>query len=89
LSEGELSELLSKLEPFYGKPKNAKVIGEIAAIHHSYGLDQVSFFSMDSPSVKDFDNRYVKLKEIRDGEYPFVYNWNNSVYYWIPIDSLP
>lgn len=89
LSEGELSELLSKLEPFYGKQKNEKVIGEIAEILHSYGLDQVSVFSMDSPSVKDFDNRYVKLKEIRDGAYPFVYNRNNSVYYWIPIDSLP
>lgn len=38
---------------------------------------------------KDFQDKVDNLRNIRDGEYPFRYENDGAVYYWLPIELLP
>ena len=39
--------------------------------------------------VRDFANKYLALRTLKDAGYKYVKDFNNAKYYWIPIEYLP
>jgi hypothetical protein len=39
--------------------------------------------------IAQFQQKYNKLKKIRENQYPFSVVRNKTTWYWIPVEDLP
>lgn len=63
-----------------------------AAMNGEYTLNDIAE-KISKPTYRDlvnsFANKYRALKSLYDGDYKYKKEFNNAIYYWIPIEDLP